>query len=174
MIRWFLNRQMKAYEREFNYDMGYARDILDTGLGAFWTFSRILSISSYRKEAPLDAWYAAKIAATIAADCGPCTQLVVDMAALDGVSTTNLRAILANDEQGMTPDAALGASRAGVPSAPDGGFAGVSRRQVPIGLWTRLHAGACGWCFSSGSAQRIARLTRAHAFTTFRPGAFHR
>ena len=108
MIRWFLNQQMKAYEREFNYDMSYARDVLDTGLGAFWTFSRILSISSYRKDAPLDAWYAAKIAATIAADCGPCTQLVVDMAARDGVNTTNLRAILANDEQAMTPDAALG------------------------------------------------------------------
>jgi hypothetical protein len=66
MIHWFLNRQMKAYEREFNYDISYARDILDTGRGAFWTFSRILSISSYRKGAPLDAWYAAKIAATIA------------------------------------------------------------------------------------------------------------
>jgi hypothetical protein len=174
MIRWFLNRQMKAYEREFNYDMSYARDILDTGLGAFWTFSRILSISSYRKDAPLDAWYAAKIAATIAADCGPCTQLVVDMAAREGVSTTNLRPILANDEQGMTPDAALGASRAGVASAHDGCRAGVSRRQVRIGPWTRLHAGACGWCFSSVSPQRIARLTRARAFTTFRPGAFHR
>jgi len=108
MIRWFLNRQMNAYQREFNYDMRYARDILDAGLGAFWAFSRILSISSYRKDAPLEAWYAAKIAATIAADCGPCTQLVVDMAARDGVSTANLRAILANDEQAMTPDASLG------------------------------------------------------------------
>jgi hypothetical protein len=108
MIRWFLNRQMSAFERKFDYDMSYARDILGADFGAFWSFSRILGVSGYRKDAPLDAWYAAKIGATVAADCGPCTQLVVNMAEQVGVSATNLRAILANDEQAMTPEAALG------------------------------------------------------------------
>jgi hypothetical protein len=108
MIRWFLNRQMKAFERKFNYDMSYARDILGAGLGAFWSFSRILGVSNYRRDVPVDAWYAAKIAATLSEDCGPCTQLVVTMAESEGVSAANLRAILADDEKAMTPDAALG------------------------------------------------------------------
>ncbi len=108
MIRWLINRQMKAFERKFDYDMSYTRDILGAGLGAFWSFTRIASPASYRKDVPLDAWYAAKIAAAVAADCGPCTQLVVNMAEREGVSAANLRAILANDEQAMTPDSALG------------------------------------------------------------------
>ena len=108
MIRWLLNRQMRAFERKFDYDMSYARDILGAGLGGFWQFSRILGPSSYRKDVPLEAWYAAKIASTVAADCGPCTQLVVNMAEKEGVSPANLRAILADDERAMTPEAALG------------------------------------------------------------------
>jgi hypothetical protein len=108
MIRWFLNRQMNAFEREFDYDMSYARDILAAGLGAFWSFSRIFGMAQYRKDLPRDAWYAAKIAAALSADCGPCTQLVVTMAERDGVSAANLRAILAADERAMTPAAALG------------------------------------------------------------------
>ena len=108
MIRWFINRQMNAFQRQFDYDMSYAPDILGADLGAFWRFSRIFGLASYRKDAPADAWYAAKIAAALAADCGPCTQLVVTMAEREGVTPANLRAILANDEQAMTPDAALG------------------------------------------------------------------
>ena len=49
MIRWFLNRQMNAFEREFDYDMSYARDILAAGLGAFWSFSRIFGMAQYRR-----------------------------------------------------------------------------------------------------------------------------
>jgi hypothetical protein len=108
MLRWFLNRQLNAFEREFDYDVTYTRDILGASLGAFWRFSRILGVASYRKDVPRDAWYAAKIAAALSEDCGPCTQLVVTMAERDGVSAANLRAILAADEQAMTPDATLG------------------------------------------------------------------
>jgi hypothetical protein len=108
MIRWFLNRRMNAFEREFHYDMSYARDILGASLGAFWRFSRIFGVAKYRQDVPRDAWYAAKIAATLSGDCGPCTQLVVTMAEREGVSAANLRAILAADERAMTPDAALG------------------------------------------------------------------
>jgi hypothetical protein len=108
MIRWFLNRQMNAFERQFDYDMSYARDILAAGLGAFWSFSRIFGMAQYRKDVPRDAWYAAKIAAALSADCGPCTQLVVNMAEREGVSAANLRAALAADEPAMTPEVALG------------------------------------------------------------------
>jgi hypothetical protein len=108
MIRWFLNRQMTAFEKKFDYDMSYARDILAAGFIAFWRFSRILGLSEHRQDVPLDAWYAAKIAATLSEDCGPCTQLVVTMAEREGVSAANLRAILADDVHAMTPDVALG------------------------------------------------------------------
>ena len=46
-------------------------------------------------------------AATLVEDCGPCTQISVDMAAVGGVDPTVLRAILAGDEAAMGPAAAL-------------------------------------------------------------------
>src|SRR3989442_13011245 len=75
---------------------------------AFFKFSKIFSLAAHRENVPPDAWFAASIAATLAEDCGPCTQLVVTMAERAGVSPATLRAILTGDEQGMAADAALG------------------------------------------------------------------
>jgi alkylhydroperoxidase family enzyme len=108
MLRWFVRRRLAAFERDFDYDMSYMRDIYDASLRAFFRFSKILGISSYREDAPKEAWYAAKLAATLTEDCGPCTQLVVKMAERDGMSSAAIRAILAGDESAMPPDAALG------------------------------------------------------------------
>ena len=108
MLRWLVNRQMKAFERKFDYDLSYAREMFDASPRAFWRFSRISGMSNHREGVPLDAWYAAKIAATLSEDCGPCTQLVVTMAEREGVSPASLRAILAADQQAMPDDVALG------------------------------------------------------------------
>jgi hypothetical protein len=108
MIRWLLRRKIRAFERQFDYDMSYARDILNVDLGAMWYLSVIANAANYRKELPLDAWYAAKISAARFGDCGACTQLVVSMAEQEGIAADNLRAILAEEDQAMTPDAALG------------------------------------------------------------------
>jgi hypothetical protein len=108
MIRWFLNRRLTAFEKQFDYDISYMRELLAIDVGAFWRFSRILGVSSYRKDVPLETSFAASIAAALSEDCGPCTQLVVTMAERQGVSPATLRAILADDRNAMTPEAALG------------------------------------------------------------------
>jgi|SRR5262245_30514802 len=108
MIRWFLNRRLCAFEKQFDYDMSYAREILGVDIGAVWHLSHIAGAAAYRKDVSLDAWYAAKITAALSGDCGPCTQLVVSMAEHEGVAAANLRAILAQEDRAMTPDAGLG------------------------------------------------------------------
>ena len=108
MLGWLVRRRIAAFERAFDYDMSYARDIYDASPRAFFRFSKILGISSYREDAPKEAWYAAKLAATLSEDCGPCTQLVVKMAERDGMSPLAIRAVLLGDEAAMPPDAALG------------------------------------------------------------------
>ena len=50
---------------------------------------------------------AGRLVGTLAEDCGPCTQISVDMAAAGGVKPEVLRAILAGDEAAMGEDAAL-------------------------------------------------------------------
>jgi hypothetical protein len=47
------------------------------------------------------------VAATLVEDCGPCTQIGVDMAAANGVRPEVLRAIVAGDEAGMGETAGL-------------------------------------------------------------------
>ena len=64
MLGWLVRRRIAAFERAFDYDMSYARDIYDASPRAFFRFSKILGISSFREDAPKEAWYAAKLAAT--------------------------------------------------------------------------------------------------------------
>jgi hypothetical protein len=108
MLGWLVRRQIAKFEREFDYDLTYGRDIYDASPRAFFRFSRISGLAEHREDVPREAWFAAKIAATLAEDCGPCTQLVVTMAERQGVNPASLRSILARDEAAMPPDAALG------------------------------------------------------------------
>jgi hypothetical protein len=107
MIRWLLRRQLAAFERKWNYDVGCMREILDADPRALWIFSKVAGIGEYHRDVPLDAYYAAKITGTMAEDCGPCTQLVVDMAERAGVSAQTLRAIIARDFAAMPVEAVL-------------------------------------------------------------------
>jgi hypothetical protein len=107
MIRWFIRRQIAAFERAWNYDSSYMRDVLDADPRAVWAFSKVMGLSQYRKDVPLDAYYAAKIAGTMAEDCGPCTQLAVDMAGRAGVAAATLQAIVLGDIGAMPEGVAL-------------------------------------------------------------------
>lgn len=108
MIGWLIRKRLDAYERQFNYDVGYLRDIYAASPRAFRRFAKFLGLSRYREDVPNDSWYAAQLVGTLAEDCGPCTQLVVTMAERAGVNAATLRAILAGDEATMSADASLG------------------------------------------------------------------
>jgi hypothetical protein len=107
MIRWALKRAIGKFEREWKYDAGYMRDIIDASPRAAWLFSRAVAIGRFRLDVPLEPWLAAGITAVRHEDCGPCTQLGVAMAERAGVSPAVLRAVLADDVDSMPPDVAL-------------------------------------------------------------------
>ncbi len=108
MLKWLIRRQLAAFERAYDYDTNYVRDILDADARAALRFARLMGISRYHRDVPLEAWYAAKLAVTMAEDCGPCTQLNVTMAERSGVAPAVLKTIIARDERAMPRDAALG------------------------------------------------------------------
>ena len=108
MFKWLIRRQLDKFEKEYDYDLGYAREILDISTRAAFKLGRVMSFGNYREDVPRDASFAAGLAGTMAEDCGPCTQLVVTMAEREGVAPATIRAILAGDERAMTPEAALG------------------------------------------------------------------
>ena len=109
MLRWFLRRQIGAFERTWNYDAGYMREMIDADPRAMLTFGKVQGLIKYRKGVPLAAWCAAGIVAVMAEDCGPCTQLGIDMAEREGVDPETLRAVVARDYAAMPYEVALAA-----------------------------------------------------------------
>jgi hypothetical protein len=108
MLKFLFHRQTRAFETQWGYDAAYMHELLDTaGTWDFLKFSLVSSLA-HAKGAPAEAAAAVGLVATLAEDCGPCTQIGVDIAAAKGVSPTVLRAILAGDLPAMGETAALG------------------------------------------------------------------
>ena len=107
MLKWFLRRQIAGFERAWNYDASYLREMIDVDPKALTTFWKAQGVTRYRKDIPLAPYCAAGIVAVMSEDCGPCTQLCIDMAERQGVDPAMLRAVVARDFQAMPFEVAL-------------------------------------------------------------------
>jgi len=107
MLRWLLQRTVSRFERQWHYDAGYLREIIDASPRAAWRFSSAARLGRYCRDVPIDAWFAAGITAVRSEDCGPCVQLGTAMAERGGVRPEVLRAILKDDVAAMPDEVAL-------------------------------------------------------------------
>lgn len=106
-IHTLIQRQLNAFEQQYQYDMGYTRQILASGLKNFRAFSGVFKLASQREAVPFAPWLAAKWVATHSEDCGPCQQLLIDMGLQEGVPTQVIRAMTEGDLNTMPADVAL-------------------------------------------------------------------
>jgi len=106
MLKAFFSRYLDRFERTWGYDASYMRQVLAVSPASFLKFF-LGTAAADRRAAPAEAIVAAGLAGVLSEDCGPCTQLGVDMATAGGVSPEVLRAILAGDEAAMGETAAL-------------------------------------------------------------------
>jgi hypothetical protein len=106
VLKFFFSRYLNRFERTWGYDATYMREVLAANPGSFMKFAFGTRAADFR-AAPATALVAAQLAGVLAEDCGPCTQLGVDMATAGGVDPAILRAILAGDEAAMGETAAL-------------------------------------------------------------------
>ncbi len=139
MIRSLLHRTIGAFERRYGYDAAYMHEILDTSVGAFLKLGMAQAMNAHRDSVPNDALFAARIAAVRFEDCGPCAQLVVNMALEAGVAPDMVRAIVARDQAKLSDDARVGLALADavLAHAPtDDARAEVARRYGERGLVT--------------------------------------
>ena len=107
MMRWVFHRQINGFERNWNYDAAYLHQLIDIDPGALATFWKVQGLSKYRKGIPLAPYCAAGIVAVMSEDCGPCTQLTIEMAERGGVDPAILRAVVARDYKTMPYEVAL-------------------------------------------------------------------
>ncbi|NVO58363.1 hypothetical protein HW561_21500 [Rhodobacteraceae bacterium B1Z28] len=91
MIRTLLKMGFQRFGSRYNYDTGYMRHIADTSASAGLRLSMLPFYSQFR--GPNDAqnvWAGAMLGSTLDGDCGPCVQLIVDMALEAGVPRDKL------------------------------------------------------------------------------------
>lgn len=108
MLKWLLHRQVRKFEGAFGYDASYVHEIVDTSTSMALKFSLFQMIAGKTNDVPPEVLYAAGIAATVSEDCGPCAQLVVNMALRDGVPAHAIAALLRGDLESAGKDAELG------------------------------------------------------------------
>ena len=108
MIRLILHSTIRRFERRYDYDATYMHAILEASIPAFVKFALAQTMSAHREGVSPDALFAARIAAVRFEDCGPCAQLVVNMALEAGVEPAMVRAIVARDVRRLSADASLG------------------------------------------------------------------
>jgi hypothetical protein len=178
MLKWLLRRQIAAFERNWSYDASYIREIIDADSRAMMAFGKVQSLSRYRKDVPLAAYCAAGLIAVMAEDCGPCTQLGIDMAQREGVDPVVLRAIVARDYVAMPEEVALAArfTEASLRRAPEAddlreevlrrwgkrglislAFAMLSARMYPTLKYALGHGQACTRLVIGGETRPVPR-----------------
>jgi len=135
MLKTLLNAVVGRFQRRYDYDVSYMRELIDIDPAAFLAFGKVQGLGGYRK-APLEALTAARLVATLAEDCGSCVQIVVTMAEEEGVSSAVLKAVVIGDEAAMGPDAALGWAFARASLARDMGTADPLRDEI-VRRWGR-------------------------------------
>jgi len=162
MIAALLHRAAQRFQRRYDYDGSYMHEVIDASTGAGLRLAGFSMLSQYRGPAP-QVWAGALLASTLDGNCGPCAQLVIDMAIEAGADPARLRACATGraDQAGAT---GLGfrfarAAIAGTPEADElrgqiaakygpqavvaAGFAAASGRMYPVLKRSLGHGASC-------------------------------
>jgi hypothetical protein len=108
MRSWIARRTLRAFAKRYGYDVSYLEMMLNCSPSAFFKFAPLMKAAAHREAVPIDAGFAAKIVGALAEDCGPCTQLVVDMALESGMPRDQIEAVLRRDPRAMNEATTLG------------------------------------------------------------------
>jgi len=107
MIRYLFRKMLFTMKKRYGYDVRYQEEILDTDLGAFLKFMGFQAMASHSGHLPVGPLFAARLSAILWDDCGPCAQLVINMALEAGVRPEGVRAIVNRDLDTLPDDTAL-------------------------------------------------------------------
>ncbi|MGA7803332.1 hypothetical protein [Bradyrhizobium sp.] len=108
MRKFIARRMLRAFSRRYGYDAGYLEMMLQESPAAFFKFAPVTKAAAHREVVPVEAGFAAKITGAMAEDCGPCTQLTIDMALEAGMAKDQIEAVLRRDVGAMAAATAHG------------------------------------------------------------------
>ena len=108
MLKRFLKNRIASFERDWDYDSAYMKEVIDASPAAMVKIMLAQPLFGHRDGAPPEAWFAAAATAVKAADCAPCFELGLKMARRGGIPEALIQAVAAGDEAAMSEAAALG------------------------------------------------------------------
>lgn len=97
MIRFLTRRAARQMQRRYGYDASYLNEVAAVSSGGAFRLGLLPLFSQYGAGVPAALWAGTAVASTLDGDCGPCVQLVVDVALQRGVPAQQLRAALGGD-----------------------------------------------------------------------------
>lgn len=166
VLKWFVKKQLANFEKRWNYDTGYVREIVDeAGLDAIMPLQALQKLK-YRGGLPLETLYGAGITAAKHADCGPCLQLGVSMAEAEGLSPEIIRALLRGDLEALPKEALLGVEIAASTIARDN--TGDDARAEVLRRWGRRGLAAIGYSIIVAQAYPTFKYAIGHGHTCVR------
>ncbi|WP_104402528.1 hypothetical protein [Vibrio penaeicida] len=166
MIKYVLNKMLLSMKNRYDYDVRYMQDILNTDFKAFLKFMGFQTMSSHSGDLPAAPLFAARLRAIIWDDCGPCTQLIVNMALESEVPSDMVRAIVDRDLDSLPEDIALVVEftdfvLAHNPEADD-------LREKIVALWGKKGLIAIGFGISSSRVYPAFKYTMGYGKTCSR------
>jgi hypothetical protein len=91
MIKSLLKAGFARFGARYDYDASYMSEVTDRSTAAGFRLAALSLFSQFRgPEEAVDVWAGAVLASTLDGDCGPCAQLIVDMAIEAQVRTDQL------------------------------------------------------------------------------------
>ena len=94
VIRWFLERRLRAVERAQGISLTYLRGILRVSPPHFLAFMKVMPLARFRCALPPEAYHLARIVTARHEDCGAWVPMEVHLAQRAGVSAALLQTIL--------------------------------------------------------------------------------
>lgn len=106
-MRYLFRRMLQKLALRYDYDVTYMQHILSADLPAFLKLMGFSAMSAHASHLPAEVLYAARLRAILWDDCGPCTQLVVNMALEAGLPSEVVHAIIAEDVDRLSRELVL-------------------------------------------------------------------
>ncbi|MEM9620373.1 MAG: hypothetical protein AAF993_01905 [Pseudomonadota bacterium] len=98
---------ISKFAKRYDYNVDYLHAMEASAPGSLWRYALTAPLAQRRTTVPPQAYFAAKLIAARQQDCGPCVQLVINMAREAGVNEQTLLDVLAEDDGLLSEDALL-------------------------------------------------------------------
>lgn len=94
MIRFFIGRQIDAFEKKMGASMDHLRHIMRVSLPDLFRLRKFSQLANRRTALPPAPFHVARLVAVMAEDCGDCVQVEVNLSKEDGLASDLIKAVV--------------------------------------------------------------------------------